>query len=68
VISAATAAPRCRQASNPSFLDVRLLAALALLGIWHAASLLHGSTVVTALFTIGAAVLAVWAVAALRGE
>ena len=68
MISAAPAAPRCRQASKPSFSGVRLLAALALVGIWHAASLLHGPLVVTALLTAGAVALAVWAVAVLRGE
>jgi hypothetical protein len=47
---------------------VRLLALLGLVGIWHAASLLHGSIFVTATFTLGAAVLAVWAIAVLRDE
>jgi hypothetical protein len=47
---------------------VRLIALLGLVGIWHAASLLHGSTFVTAAFTIGAAGLAVWAIAVLRDE
>jgi hypothetical protein len=47
---------------------VRLLGLAALVGIWHAASLLHGSVVVTALFTAGAALLGVWAIAVLREE
>jgi hypothetical protein len=45
---------------------VRILALPGLVGIWHTASLLHGSTVVTAAFTLGAAALAVWALAVLR--
>ncbi|HZS23978.1 MAG TPA: hypothetical protein VFA30_03220 [Gaiellaceae bacterium] len=45
---------------------MRLLAVLALVGLWHAASLLHGSLLVTALFTAGAAALGVWAIAVLR--
>jgi hypothetical protein len=47
---------------------VRLLALLGLVGIWHAASLLEGSTFVTASFTLGALVLGLWAVAVLREE
>jgi hypothetical protein len=47
---------------------VRLVALLGLVGIWHAASLLHGSTFVTASFTLGAAALGLWAVTALRDE
>jgi len=47
---------------------VRFLALLALPGIWQAASLLHGSVAVTALFTLGAALLGAWAIAVLREE
>jgi hypothetical protein len=47
---------------------MRLVALLGLVGIWHAASLLHGSTFVTASFTVGAAALGVWAIAVLRDE
>jgi hypothetical protein len=47
---------------------VRLVALLGLVGIWHAASLLHGSTFVTASFTVGAAALGLWAVTTLRNE
>jgi hypothetical protein len=47
---------------------VRIAAALGLIGIWQTASLLHGSTFVTAAFTLGAAVLGLWAVTALRDE
>jgi hypothetical protein len=47
---------------------VRLVALLGLVGIWHAASLLRGSLLVTAGFTLGAVVLAVWAIATLRDE
>jgi hypothetical protein len=47
---------------------VRILALLGLVGIWHAASLLHGSTFVTAGFTLGAVGLAAWAIAVLRDE
>jgi hypothetical protein len=50
----------------PTIGRVRILALPGLVGIWHTASLLHGSTVVTAAFTLGAAVLAVWALAVLR--
>jgi hypothetical protein len=45
---------------------VRLVGALALVGIWQAASLLHGSVVVTAACTLGAAALGAWALAVLR--
>jgi len=45
---------------------VRLVALLGLVGIWHAASLLHGSTLVTASFTLGAAALGAWALAVLH--
>jgi hypothetical protein len=45
---------------------VRVLAVLGLLGIWEAASLLHGSLLVTALLTLGAAALGAWAVSVLR--
>jgi hypothetical protein len=47
---------------------VRLLGVVALVGIWHAASLLNGSLVVTSLLTLGAAVLGVWAIVTLRDE
>jgi hypothetical protein len=47
---------------------VRIVALLGLVGIWHAASLLHGSTFVTASFTAGAAALGFWAIAVLRDE
>jgi hypothetical protein len=47
---------------------VRLLALLGLVGIWHTASLLHGSMLVTAAFTLGAAALAAWAITVLRDE
>jgi hypothetical protein len=47
---------------------VRVLGLLALLGIWETASLLHGSLVVTAVFTLGAAALGAWAIAVLREE
>jgi hypothetical protein len=47
---------------------VRLVGLLGLVGIWHAASLLHGSTFVTASLTLGALALGVWAIAALRDE
>lgn len=45
---------------------MRLLGVLALVGIWHAASLLHGSPVVTAMLTLGAALLGIWALVVLR--
>jgi hypothetical protein len=45
---------------------VRLVALVGLVGIWHAASLLDGSTLVTGAFTLGAVVLALWAIATLR--
>lgn len=47
---------------------MRALGLLALPGIWETASLLHGSLVVTALFTLGAAALGAWALAALREQ
>jgi hypothetical protein len=47
---------------------VRLVGLLGLVGIWHAASLLHGSTVVTAAFTLGALALGLWAITVLRDE
>jgi hypothetical protein len=47
---------------------VRIVALLGLVGIWHTASLLHGSTFVTASFTLGALVLGLWAVTVLRNE
>jgi len=45
---------------------VRALGLLALPGIWQTASLLHGSPAVTAVFTLGAALLGVWAIVVLR--
>jgi hypothetical protein len=45
---------------------VRMLAVLGLVGIWQAASLLHGSLLVTGLLTLAAAALAAWAIAVLR--
>jgi len=47
---------------------VRIASVLGLVGIWKTASLLHGSTFVTAAFTLGATVLGLWAVTALRDE
>jgi hypothetical protein len=47
---------------------VRLVGLLGLVGIWHAASLLHGSTFVTAAFTLGALALGLWAITVLRDE
>jgi hypothetical protein len=47
---------------------VRALGLLALPGIWQTASLLHGSPLVTLLFTLGAAALGIWAIAVLREE
>jgi hypothetical protein len=47
---------------------VRLVALLGLVGIWHAASLLHGSVLVTAAFTVGAVALAAWALTVLHEE
>ena len=66
LISAASAAPRCRQANSPSLAGVRLLASLGLVGIWHAAAGLGGPLAVTAAFTLGAAALGAWAIAVLR--
>ncbi|HEX6789444.1 MAG TPA: hypothetical protein VF091_09405 [Gaiellaceae bacterium] len=43
-----------------------LLGVLALVGLWSAASALHGSLVVTFLLTLGAAALATWAIVVLR--
>jgi hypothetical protein len=48
--------------------EVRLLAALALLGLWQAAASLGGPFVVTAACTLGAAALGVWAIAVLRRQ
>jgi hypothetical protein len=45
---------------------VRFLAALGLIGIWHAAASLGGPLLVTAAFTAGAAALGAWAIAVLR--
>ena len=49
-------------------MEVRLLGLLALPGIWQTASLLQGSVAVTALFTLGAALLGAWAIAVLREQ
>ena len=69
LISAASAAPRCRQANSPSWGQVRILMLLALLGIWEtASSVLRAPLAVTALVTLGAAVLGAWAIAVLREE
>jgi len=46
--------------------QVRLLAALGLLGIWQAAASLGGPVLVTGLCTLGAAALGAWAIAVLR--
>ena len=43
-----------------------MLAFIGLVGLWEAASLLHGSFLVTALLTVGAAALGAWAIAVLR--
>lgn len=45
-----------------------MLALLGLVGIWQSASLLDGSLAVTALFTLGAALLGLWAITTLRAE
>jgi hypothetical protein len=45
---------------------MRLVGLLGLVGIWHAASLLHGPTIVTAAFTLGALALGLWAITVLR--
>lgn len=45
---------------------MRLLGLLALVGVWNAASALHGSLVVTLLLTLGAIALAAWAIVVLR--
>ena len=47
---------------------MRALGLLALPGIWQTASLLHGSPAVTATFTLGAALLGIWAIAVLRED
>jgi hypothetical protein len=47
---------------------VRVLAVLGLVGIWQAASLLHGPLFLTALLTLGAGALGAWAIAVLREE
>jgi hypothetical protein len=45
---------------------VRLLSFLGLVGLWSAAASLGGPFIVTLLFTAGAALLGIWALAALR--
>jgi hypothetical protein len=52
----------------PKIRGVRVLGLLALAGIWQTASLLRGSVAVTALLTLGAALLGLWAIATLRAE
>jgi len=47
---------------------VLIVALVGLVGIWQTASLLHGSLLVTAAFTLGAAALGLWAVTVLRDE
>jgi hypothetical protein len=47
---------------------VPIAVALGLIGIWQTASLLHGSVLVTAAFTLGAAALGLWALTVLRDE
>jgi len=44
------------------------LGLLALPGIWQTASRLRGSPAVTAAFTLGAALLGIWAIAVLRED
>jgi len=57
---------RCCQADSSLCSGVRLLGVLALVGVWNAASALHGSLAVTLLLTLGAVALAAWAIAVLR--
>lgn len=45
-----------------------MIAVLGVLGIWQAASLLHGSLLDTGLLTAGAAALGLWALAVLREQ
>jgi hypothetical protein len=47
-------------------LEVRLLAAMGLIGIWNAAASLGGPLVLTASCTLGATALGAWAIAVLR--
>jgi hypothetical protein len=47
---------------------VLIVALVGLVGIWQTASLLHGSLLVTAAFTLGAAALGLWALTVLRDE
>jgi hypothetical protein len=47
---------------------VRLLFVPGIVGIWSAASALGGPLLETALFTIGAAALGIWALGVLRGS
>jgi len=47
---------------------VLIVSLLGLVGIWQTASLLHGSLLVTAAFTLGAAALGLWALTVLRDE
>ena len=60
VISAAWAAPRCRQAGDAPFPGVRLLALVGLVGIWQAAASLGAPLAVAAVFTLAAAALGAW--------
>jgi GTPase involved in cell partitioning and DNA repair len=47
-------------------LEMRLLAAMGLIGIWNAAASLGGPLVLTASYTLGAVALGAWAIAVLR--
>jgi hypothetical protein len=51
---------------QPIIREVRVLAALCLLGLWQAAAALGGPLVVTALCTAAATAAGVWAIAVLR--
>jgi hypothetical protein len=51
-----------------TIVEVRLLAAVWLLGIWQAAASLGTPAPATAALTVGAALLGVWALAAVRRE
>jgi hypothetical protein len=47
-------------------LEMRLLTAMGLIGIWNAADSLGGPLVLTASYTLGAVALGAWAIAVLR--
>jgi len=53
---------------QPIIREVRVLAALCLLGLWQAAAALGGPRVVTVLCTAAAAAVGAWAVAVLRRQ